>query len=72
MFPNCSNCVNIIINRVQEVPVNSGPATACFRDTVIRSNIDGLSKYYGSITNKNIFVVERPPYKKGPNGEEKH
>lgn len=72
MFPNCSNCVNIIINRVQEAAANTGLAAACFRDTVIQSTIPGLSKFYGSITNKNIFVIERPPYKKGPNGEDKH
>jgi hypothetical protein len=72
MFPNCGKCVNVIINRIEDVGINTGPASACFRDTVMHSTIPGLGAYYSEITNNKIHVIERPSYRKGSNGEDKH
>ena len=71
MFPNCSGCVNIVINRIQNVNVNAAPACACFRETVMQAGSE-ISSFYQDITNNRIHVIERPPYQLGRHGEKEH
>jgi hypothetical protein len=71
MFPNCSDCVNIVVNRIQNVAVNAAPACACFRETVMRAGSE-ISSFYSSITNSRIHVIERPPYVVGRHGEKEY
>lgn len=56
MFPNCSDCVNIVINRIQNVTVNAAPASACFRETVMQAGKE-ISNFYSNITNSRIHVI---------------
>lgn len=71
-FPTCSDYVTIIINRIEDLQHNEYNARKGFRDSIATCQNADLKKFYHTITDNRICVIERPEYRKSVNGESKY
>lgn len=59
-FPNCSNYVTIVINKIEDLKHNEMSARRGFRDSLATCTNAELKRFYHSITDNRICVLERP------------
>jgi hypothetical protein len=69
MFPNCGKYVTIIINRLEDFHQFERQARVGFRTSISQCPNSDVRRYYMSLTDKDIYVIERPPYRLGTNNE---
>jgi hypothetical protein len=64
--------VTIIINRLEDLHQNERQAKVGFRNSIAQCLNTHIKKYYMTLTDKNIYVIERPPYRLGANNEKEY
>lgn len=71
-FPNCSNYVTIIINKIEDLKNNEKNAKKGFRESIGACQNADLKKFYQGIIDNRIYVLESPEYRKSAKGESKY
>jgi hypothetical protein len=67
MFPNCHRYVKIIVNKVDHGS-DETLIKKFIREAIHISKSFTVRQYFLNLTDRDFFIIEKPKYRRGPNG----